>query len=151
MVGKQILNAVNSWITVFCSVFIIILLVSSCRAPQSNGNKVDNGVWMETDPIQCLGNPWEMDWLENNPSAGGNYPKGKPRIIENVESGIILAFFSGKGAVITDIKSEAYPKNTMVCDACTCTDGYTLYLYVNEENAPILKRFNFSLSERKDL
>ena len=36
---------------------VIIVTLTACR------DDAERQVWVSIDPIQCLSNPWEQDWL----------------------------------------------------------------------------------------
>lgn len=99
--------------------------------------------WMKTEPIQCLGNDWEKDWLERNNETEDAYPKGKPREIEPVEAAIIQNYFEKQGITVADLDYEPFPEDQMVCEACTCPDGYTLYLQIAEGDRDKMREFGF--------
>ena len=103
-------------------------------------------VWVQTDPVQCLENPWEQWWMIQHPEE--EYPKGLPRSIESAEQAIIIEFFSKTGVIIGDVLSIPYPEDAAICDACTCPDGYTLYLQIPEDKVDFMSRqFNFQLAD----
>lgn len=73
------------------------------------------GVWVTIDPIQCLGNPWEQDWLQTH--EYDQYPRderGRLRIFREYYEQQDVSFhtitLSGTGAGGT-------------CDGCGCSDG----------------------------
>lgn len=106
-------------------------------------------VWMEMDPVQCLGNAWEKDWLSQPANKDKNYPIGNPALIEPEEKSIIKTFFSKQNIYIAEIQSESYPDNAVICDACECPAGYTLYIKLPESKSQALSAFGFNLSASK--
>jgi hypothetical protein len=103
--------------------------------------------WMMIDPVQCLENPWEKEWKENNP--GNDYPRGDLLVIENDEKLIIEEYFKSKGVNVLDVKSETYTERfgepVSVCEACTCPQGYTLYIQTDITGLSILGVLGFSV------
>lgn len=91
-------------------------------------------VWVEVDPVQCMENSWEIDWLRENNNDYGNYPRGHILVIEEPEKEIIKKYYQKQGIIIFNIKSEEYTGDFMVCEACSCSQGYTLYLQVLEND-----------------
>jgi len=91
-----------------------------------------NKVWVEVDPVQCLENSWEIDWIKNNPNK--EYPRNHILVIEEPEKQIIKDFYAKQGIAILDIKSEEYSGDFMVCEACSCPQGYILYLQISKND-----------------
>jgi hypothetical protein len=124
---------------------LLVLAMAGCQAQDATTSSPE-GIWMETDPVQCLGNPWEKAWLSNHNGDYGDYPKGKPREVEPQEATIIKDFFEAEGIGILDLDWQSYPEDAMVCDACSCPQGFTLYLKVKEQNRKALEAYGFNLS-----
>lgn len=103
-----------------------MLLFAGC----GNSDEVQlKTVWMTTDPIQCLGNPWEEDWTEQFPNS--NYPIGHPRKFEEPEQLILRSYMlEHHDVTILRIRDKPYPEDAMVCEACSCPAGYSLYIEV---------------------
>jgi len=86
-------------------------------------------VWMATEPIQCLGNPWELDWLESHNWNYSGYPKDTTTPgLEPEEFAIIRDFYNRRG--VTVFKAKTVQKYDTVCATCSCPAGHTLYLKV---------------------
>jgi hypothetical protein len=102
-----------------------------------------NRVWVAIEPIQCLGNPWERDWLK----SGGEYsayPKDTTRHeLTPEEFEIIRDFYSRQGVVV--FKGETRPKYDNVCLACSCPEGRTLYLWVRAEDVETMISFGYRI------
>lgn len=94
--------------------------------------------WVEIDPIQCLGNPWEVDWLESHNMNYSSY------FYEN-KTWVIEKYYKKQGITILGIQSVTFtgkfgePMTT--CLACHCLAGYRLYLSV----------YNFDVSKMLEL
>jgi len=116
------------------------LCITSCVAVIS----VNSGmhVWVATEPIQCLENPWERDWLESHNWDYSNYPKdpGTPGL-EPAEFEIVQKYYAGFGVEVSDKATQS--KFDAVCAACTCPEGHTLYLKVRDEDASQMLEFGF--------
>jgi len=101
----------------------------------------EKNTWINMDPIQCLGNPWEFDWLKKNNNQYSKYPIGNPRKIENQEIKIIKEFYKNQNINIFDIKSTSL--NVDTCSACSCPQGYKLYVSVSKEDAEKMVRMGW--------
>jgi hypothetical protein len=77
---------------------------------------------MAIDPIQCMGNPWEQEWLAEHP--GEQYPRDLYRRVP-----IIRDYYERQGIEIQDI-TAAYTYS-VVCHACSCPAGYTVWIRVD--------------------
>ena len=84
--------------------------------------------WVAIEPIQCLGNSWERDWLERH---GNNYG-GYPRDMDSQKT-IIWEYYGRLGIGVDAVVSR--PKYQVTCDACGCPRGDTLFLLVDEQSA----------------
>jgi len=83
--------------------------------------------WVATEPVQCLGNPWERDWLERHGNDYEAYPRDPAS-----QNAIVREYYARFGVDITDIVS--IPKYQVVCAACSCPRGDTFYLYVRDRD-----------------
>lgn len=137
---------ISSKISTIALLLVFAAISTACNGSKQVATEEAPSVWMETDPIQCLGNPWEEDWLSKEGREYGDYPKGNPRIVEKQEMEIIIDFFKRKGVSVYEVNSKSYPEEMAVCDACTCPAGYTLYLRVPESQAEKLEGFKFTRS-----
>ena len=91
-------------------------------SPLPTPDPQQKNMWVEIAPIQCLGNPWEQDWLKSHADNYSGYPKDR-------EFEVIKDYYKRQGIVILDVKSRQ--KYEVVCLACTCPRGDALYLLVN--------------------
>jgi hypothetical protein len=123
----------------FLSLFLagILFLVASCV----NQPSPPATLWVETSPIQCLGNPWEQDWLNDNPADITVYPRDREKQLP-----LIKAYYEQQDLPVIQVTLITY-EDMIVCAACSCSDGSTLYLEIPEEDLPRWLSLNFMLSE----
>lgn len=89
--------------------------------------------WVAIEPIQCLKNPWEQDWLEKNDWDYDSYPKDPARPgLEPAEFEVIQDFYDAAGVAVSG--GQTAPKYDNVCLACTCPEGHTMYLLVRDQD-----------------
>ncbi len=104
----------------------VALVVSPIRLGPDSTMLPDRpgAAWVSIDPIQCMGNPWEEDWLRSHDN--GTWQQYPP----DWESRrmIIMDYYAGIGLPVLDARQDSW--NDEVCDACSCPAGYTLYLQV---------------------
>lgn len=100
--------------------------------------------WVATDPIQCLGNPWEQDWLASHNWDHASYP-GNPLTpeLDPMEMEIIVDYYGRQGAKV--IAGETVQQNDNVCLSCACPLGYSLYLLVPGEDVVTMLDLGFRL------
>ena len=114
----------------------LAILNQSCRTGPGILPPGDRA-WVATEPVQCLGNPWERDWLARygdiQPYPG--YPGAEERIIRE--------YYAGIGVEVGEIVS--IPKYQAVCEACSCPRGDVLYLSVREGDVDTMIRLGFRL------
>jgi hypothetical protein len=84
--------------------------------------------WVATEPTQCLTNPWEQDWLARHGNNYDAYPRD-----EESQQAIIVEYYARLGIDVGAVLS--LPKYEIVCMACSCPRGDTLYLLVSEDHA----------------
>ncbi|MGI0040921.1 MAG: hypothetical protein ACRD94_03035, partial [Nitrosopumilaceae archaeon] len=96
--------------------------------------------WVEIDPIQCGGNPWEIDWLESHPNDFSIYA----RLITNEKIDLIKNYYKKQDIEIFDVKSFPW-EDVAVCEACSCPAGYTLYLLVSDYDVQMMQELGFKI------
>jgi hypothetical protein len=113
-----------------------ILGAHSLRADNALIDKDTAGAkdWVIIKPLQCLGNPWEQDWIARHKKTEV-YPALQ-------EKQIIKDFFARNQIQILDIRVRPY-ENGPLCQTCDCPRGDTLFLLVNAQDAPLLQPFGF--------
>ena len=90
--------------------------------------------WVEIDPIQCGGNPWEI-WQSEQGVA-----------YDMSESDIIKLYYREKENIeISEVKSKQ--THEAVCLACNCPTGDTLYLLVDDLSVQKMLTLGYSLSD----
>lgn len=92
--------------------------------------------WVAVDPVQCLGNAWERDWLERHGGNYGAYPTD-PRAQER----IVRDYYAGFGVDVTEMVSV--PRYPITCDACSCPRGDSFYLLVRDRDVEMMVALGF--------
>jgi len=104
-----------------------------------------DGVWMAYTPIQCMGNPWEQDWLAAHDDDWTGYPGNHSGDgLTAGEKEVIVDYYLRKGITIRSITSAAW--DGAVCMACSCPAGYTLYVLVSEAQVDAMAGLGFQTS-----
>jgi hypothetical protein len=119
----------------FIAPVIILLLFSSCKTT----DPVDpitcrKCTWVAIDPIQCMGNSWEQEWLEQHP--GELYPLELEDMLP-----IIVDYYERQGIRIFD--SRILWTHSSVCLACSCPAGYTVYFLVSRRDVQMMLELGF--------
>ena len=103
---------------------LILVLLSGCMPTEPDKPPICRlCTWVAIDPIQCMLNPWEQEWLEEHP--GEMYPLELEEMLP-----IIIDYYERLGIRVID--SEIYWTHNEVCLACTCAAGYTVYFLVRK-------------------
>lgn len=129
-----------------------IILIAGCvnkavDKPNINLPKEDGKTWVQIDPVQCLGNPWEVDWLRSYDNNYSAYPREiHTSELEQEEIQIIKNYYKKQGIIIFDVKSKW--THEIVCEACSCPKGNTLYLLVSDSDIDKMLRFNYKVSSK---
>lgn len=103
-------------------------------------------IWIEGYPIQCLGNPWEQEWLEQNDNNYAAYPQSKQDRLA-----IMKNYYVRQDKTIYEAKiltfEELFGENVGVCEACSCSAGYVLYLLVPQKDVDWWLNFSYMNKE----
>lgn len=102
-------------------------------------------VWVEINPVQCMGNPWEQDWLLANDNDISAYPMGPDAPLPGPEEiEIIKDYYAKQDVEVLDARSAWVMQ--AVCEACSCPEGYTLYLSVAVSDVEKMTALGFKVS-----
>jgi hypothetical protein len=112
-----------------------IVAFSGCQDNLA-GPRDGHRTWVATEPIQCLGNSWERDWLAKHGEDYDCYPRDLAGQFEVIE-----AYYEELGVAVYAIASRH--KYSIVCGACSCPRGDTLYILVGLENIDVMKLEGF--------
>ncbi len=114
---------------------LILILLSGCKPTDPvKLPTCGNCTWVAIDPIQCMGNPWEQEWLEEHP--GEMYPLELEEMLP-----IIIDYYERQGVEIFD--SRIMWTHYSVCLACSCPAGYTVYFQVPRWNVHTMLDMGF--------
>jgi hypothetical protein len=103
-------------------------------------------VWVAIEPTQCMSNAWERDWLAQNGNAYEDYPKDLSQPgLEPEEYEIIREYYLRQGVVV--LGSATTPGAPVVCLACSCREGRTLYLLVRDRDVETMVGFGYRLED----
>ena len=124
---------------------IVLALSAACMTScitEIHVNPTGVHVWVATEPIQCLNNPWERDWLESNDWDYSRYPKDPSTPgLEPEEFEIIQNYYDRQGVEVSE--AETNPRFDAVCLTCSCPEGHTLYLFVRAEDVEQMIEFGY--------
>ena len=109
-----------------CAIFLF--LVSCDKGPEKE--------LVYIDPIQCLGNPWDIEWLEFHDYD--EYPQ-----MESGRLQIFTDYYEKQGVEMTDVRSEWILGGE--CAACSCPTGERFYCMVDERDVDFLLESGFYL------
>ena len=88
-------------------------------------DNVEGTTWVQIDPIQCGGNMW------GDARSSPDHIKG---------------YFADQDVIVLDVKTEQTYQ--VVCAACSCPDGITLYLQVSDDDVSTMQNWGFSLLDK---
>jgi hypothetical protein len=86
--------------------------------------------------VQCLGNPWEGDWVASNP--GRQLPDDEP-----ARRAIFESYWRRQGIDVTNISRRRSPGGEVVCLGCNCPTGFEWAVQVppNQVSAALARGF----------
>ena len=122
---------------------------ATCVTPPLYGRpncyfETNQKTWVEIDPIQCGGNPWEKDWLESHPDDFSIYA----RLITNEKIELIKNYYKKQDIEIFDVKSFPW-EDVAVCESCSCPAGYTLSLLVSNSDVDKMLELGYKISKNQ--
>lgn len=115
---------------IFSIILILGLFSQACKEDE-------NRQWVTIDPIQCMGNSWEQDWLEKN---NGDYDLYST-FNNNNRLQIFKQYFENLGIEIYKIE-QTYPYDA-TCDACICPRGDRIHCFINENDVDQMISYGF--------
>ena len=125
-------------IILILSIFILIGLLGCTTDGPLQPPFGKRFTWVAIDPIQCMGNPWEIEWLEEHDWDYSSYPRElKDRLP------IIVDYYKWQGIKI--YCSMAMWTYSATCDACGCPAGYTVYFSVSNRDVPKVLKMGFRI------
>ncbi len=132
---------------------IIIIFIFSILAYPNIISNNKNQIWLEINPIKCLGNPWEFHWLKNNPSQYADYPGIKNNNINKFGIELLKNYYKNKNINIINVESIPFKNqnniNLASCTACSCPQGYTLYVLLHANDVKKMLELGWKKSNAK--
>lgn len=102
-------------------------------------NEEENREWVTIDPIQCMENTWEHDWLANNNDDYELYSS----FSDDERLQIFEQYFENLGIAIYKL-DQTYPYDA-VCAACSCPRGDRIHCYIDESDIDQMLSFGFKI------
>ena len=103
--------------------------------------KVEGKTWVGRVLTQCLTNPWESDWLDNNGDNYSTYHSFDGNEILNV----IKNYYGKKGITIFDTKTDM-THFLSLCEGCGCSAG-AQYVLVSDNSLKLILTQGFHVYE----
>lgn len=111
--------------------------------------KAGDKTWVEIDPIQCGGNPWEIFYSEKGVAFDASTQLSvKPKPVERLDKSedlIIKDYYRAKGVEIFEVRSKK--THEIVCESCSCPRGDTLYLFVGDSDLEKILALGYKISK----
>jgi hypothetical protein len=116
----------------------LMAMMSGCWDGESDSKR-----WVAIEPTQCLTNPWEQDWLAQHDDDYQGYP-GHGQTLGEEEFEIIQNYYAGLGVAVSG--GRTMTKYQVVCDACSCPQGHTLFLKVGPDDIDTMLDLGYRLA-----
>ena len=101
-----------------------VLMLAACaddddegRAGGATGTAGAGGVVLVYREVQCLGNPWEADWLASH--AGQQFPSD-----DLTRTMVFESYWRAQGTDVTGVQRRRAPSGDVVCAGCNCPSGF---------------------------
>lgn len=122
----------------FVVVLVLVIAAAFIWRSYSGTETAEGKTWLDYVPVQCMGNPWEQDWLAANGGDSASYPKER-------EMEIIKSYYEKKGVQIlkTGLGMSAFDR---VCLACSCPRGDLILLLVPDSQVEKMLALGFKKS-----
>ena len=121
---------------IFCKLIVFLFFIASCNVQNQSNPVQSKQIWMQINPVQCLENPWEQDWLKSHSNDYNSYKNSN-------EFDVIKDYYKKQGIVIFDIRQERTMQ--IVCDACSCPRGDTIYISISDSDAGKMLNLGFKM------
>lgn len=116
-----------------------------CDGPDDCYSTCTPGIWTFTEPVQCGGNAWEIDEV-NNPQryeecyidCEDGMDCGSPAWEELCK---VRTYFLFRGIVLHDLRDVW--QNGDTCAACSCPRGDTIYALVSSYDLDAILAYGF--------
>lgn len=132
----------------YFSVVLLLSLNGLAGCLISSVNQIGQ-TWMSIAPIQCMGNPWEQDWLASHNNDYDSYPADPTTPeLEAGEKEIIRDYFARQGVRIERLDSKQF--DGAVCLACSCPAGYTMFALIDDVAKDRMLELGFASSMAPD-
>jgi len=107
---------------------LLVLLFTTISCNNHSADSEENEIWVYIDPIQCLSNPWEQEWLENHNNDFDAYNQ----LSEAEKQTVFVDYYGDLGIDIYDFyKTEPYES---ACSACVCPTGERYHCLIDESD-----------------
>ena len=111
---------------------LIIALLQGCFSDEDS-------VWVVISPVQCMGNPWERDWLERD----GNTQSSWIELTAEEKINIFTEYYSVVGVEIEEVQVSYWEGD--VCAACNCPRGDLLHCLIDRKDQEVMIELGFEL------
>ena len=118
---------------IYAIVIIGVGLLVWLSGPSAFLPNAQGRAWVEIDPIQCGGNPWEL-WQQEQ---GVAYDKSEIDIIKD--------YYREQGTEVFEVKSKQ--THEIVCEACSCPRGDTIYLLIGSQDVQKMLSLGYQISK----
>lgn len=118
---------------IFITVIVILSAVLQGCLPE------DEAIWVTILPIQCLGNPWEVDWLEKHDDDTAAWSAMSNA--EQIE--VFVDYYGDLGIPIREV-DQTFSDNDH-CDGCACPRGDRLFCLIDEKDLDTMLGLGFEL------
>ncbi len=131
------------------SVSLLGMTATVLSAPHNIGwvKQKTKKVWVQIDPIQCRGNPWEQGWQPIGDESGTVAQRLITLLDRTAELKHVREYYNSGGITIFDARFEAPEQSVATCQGCACPRGDTLYLHVGEQDVQRMVERGYRISE----
>ncbi|PIR89626.1 MAG: hypothetical protein COU07_01915 [Candidatus Harrisonbacteria bacterium CG10_big_fil_rev_8_21_14_0_10_40_38] len=109
---------------------VAVLVYFNYSSPSVFLPKVPEKTWVQIDPRQCNMNPWQEVVIDEPAPAD--------------DDSLIRSYYASQNVEVFDIKRKVTQE--VVCLACSCPTGETVYLLVSNGDVNSMLAFGFQLS-----
>ena len=117
--------------------FVLLIIIPFGILIQSCEN--EDSKWVTIDPIQCMGNPWEQAWLQENNNSHDLWTE----MGDQDKLDVFEEFYNNKGIVIYNIKCTEPHEDT--CAACSCPRGDRIHCHIHEDDVDQMLEWGFEI------
>ena len=128
---------------------LMISIVTLIFANAVNGCapvKEKTKMWVSINPVKCLDNAWEQDWVNKSGLTGEESFRGYKNYLDKTgEKQIVIDYYANIGITVYNYTNEKI--SDVVCEACECQRGDRVSLLILYNNLSKMQKLGYNTTK----